>query len=105
MDADEANNSWGKSSVVTFNSADVKPADLDKFLGEYSSTGVPVKITFTKEGNVLVADVTGQGKVNLTQTDVNRFEFAEAGAVFEFTPGKPEFVLEQGGGKYTFTKK
>jgi len=105
MDADESNNSWGKSSAVVFNSANVKPEDLDKFLGEYSSAGVPIKITFGKEGNVLVADITGQGKLNLTQTAVNKFEFTEAGAVFEFTPGKNEFVLEQGGGKFTFTKK
>jgi hypothetical protein len=54
---------------------------------------------------VLVADVTGQGKVNLTQTGPNKFEFTAAGALFEFTLGKPEFALTQGGGKFTFTKK
>ncbi|MBK8497121.1 MAG: hypothetical protein IPL50_20565 [Chitinophagaceae bacterium] len=59
---------------------------------------------FSREGNILVADVTGQGKVKLTQTDINKFEYAEAGAVFEFAVGKPEFDLKQGGGKFTFTK-
>ncbi len=105
MDADESNNSWGKSNGPVFNSAGVKPEDLDKFLGEYASTGVPFKITVTRDGKILIADITGQGKINLTQTDTNKFEFAEAGAVFEFTPGKNEFILSQGGGKFTFTKK
>lgn len=105
MDADVTNNTWGKSNDVVFNPASVKTEDLDKLLGEYASSGVPFKITLSREGKTLVADVTGQGKVNLTQTAENKFEFAEAGAVFEFTPGKPEFVLAQGGGKYTFTRK
>lgn len=105
MDADPSNNNWGKSATPEFNTAAVKPEDLNKFLGEYASDKIPIKITFSKEGNILIADVTGQGKVNLTQTAANKFEFTEAGAVFEFTPGKNEFVLSQGGGKYTFTKK
>ena len=105
MDADESNNSWGKSNDPVFNSAAVKPQDLDKLAGEYSSEGVPIKITISRDGKNLVADITGQGKINLAQTDTNKFEFTEAGAVFEFTPGKNEFVLKQGGSKYTFTKK
>lgn len=105
MDADGTNNSWGKSSDIVFNASAVKPEDLDKFLGEYASTAIPIKITFSKEGNILIADVTGQGKISLTQTAGNKFEFSEAGAVFEFTPEKNEFVLAQGGGKFTFTRK
>ena len=105
MDADMSNNSWGKSNDIVFDPAAVKTEDLDKLLGEYTSAGVPFKITLSRDGKTLIADVTGQGKVNLAQTAENKFEFAEAGAVFEFTAGKAEFVLVQGGGKYTFTKK
>ena len=100
-----SNNIWGKSNDIIFNPAAVKTEDLDKLLGEYTSAGVPFKITLSRDGKTLIADVTGQGKVNLAQTAENKFEFAEAGAVFEFTAGKAEFVLVQGGGKYTFTKK
>lgn len=105
MDADMTNNSWGKSNDAVFNPASVKTEDLDKLLGEYTSAGIPFKITLSRDGRILIADVTGQGKVNLVQTAENKFEFTEAGAVFEFTAGKTEFVLAQGGGKYTFTKK
>ena len=105
MDADPSNNNWGKPATPEFDAAKVKPEDLDKFLGEYISDKIPVKIIFSKEGNILIADVTGQGKVNLVQTAANKFEFTAAGALFEFTPGKTEFVLTQGGGKYSFTKK
>ena len=105
MDTDESNNSWGKSNDPIFNPATVKPEYLDKISGEYSTTALPIKITFSREGNVLVADVTGQGKVKLTQTEVNKFEYTEAGAVFEFAADKNEVTLSQGGGKFTFTKK
>ncbi|MEO7308424.1 MAG: hypothetical protein ABIR78_12195, partial [Ferruginibacter sp.] len=105
MDADMTNNSWGKSNDIVFNPASVKTEDLDKLVGEYTSTGVPFKITLSRDGRILIADVTGQGKVNLTQTAENKFEYTEAGAVFEFASGKTEFVLAQGGGKYSFTKK
>ncbi len=105
MDADETNNSWGKSSEKKFDAKSIKPESLDKILGVYSSTIVPLKITFTREGNVLVADVEGQGKQNLTQTADNTFEMAAAGAVFVFAANSKEFVLRQGGGEYTFTKQ
>ena len=105
MDADMKNNTWGTSNDIVFNPASVKTTDLDKLTGDYASTTAPFKITLSREGKTMVADVTGQGKVNLLQTAENKFEFTEAGAVFEFTAGKPEFVLTQGGGKYTFTKQ
>ncbi|MBK6636160.1 MAG: hypothetical protein IPG38_19460 [Chitinophagaceae bacterium] len=60
MDADESNNSWGKSNDLVFDATAVKPGDLDKFLGEYASAALPIKIMFSREGNILVADVTGQ---------------------------------------------
>ncbi|MBK8610527.1 MAG: M1 family metallopeptidase [Chitinophagaceae bacterium] len=105
MDADESNNSWGKSNDLVFDPTAVKPGDLDKFLGEYASAALPINITFSREGNILFADVTGQGKVKLTQTGANKFEYVDDGAVFEFTEDKPEFVLKQGGVKFSFTKK
>jgi Peptidase family M1 domain len=115
MDADETN-SWGKAKAVTavttvpatepaFDAKTIKTENLDKYLGNYASTAIPIKISFSKEGAVLIADASGQGKINLTQTGVNKFEFADAGVVIEFTPGKNEFVLSQGGGKFTFNKE
>ena len=105
MDADETNNTWGKSSEKKFDAKNIKPESLDKILGIYTSSKVPLKITFTREGNVLIADVEGQGKQNLTQTAEDTFELAAAGVVFVFAANNKEFVLKQGGGEYPFTKQ
>lgn len=105
MDYDDTNNTWGKSDEKVFDASKTKTTDLDKFLGEYSSEKIPVKLTFTKDGNKLSVDIPGQGVLELKQTDTNKFEFAEAGAAFTFAAEKNELTLEQGGGKFLFKKK
>jgi hypothetical protein len=105
MDYDETNNSWGTSATPTFNASKTKTEDLDKFLGEYASTKIPIKLIFTKQGNKLFVDIPGQGVLELEQTSTNKFEFTQAGAIFEFDTAKKELTLEQGGNKYVFTKK
>ena len=105
MDYDESNNTWGKSAKKVFDASKTTAADLDKFLGEYSSELIPIKLTFTKAGNKLSVNIPSQGILDLEQTDVNKFEFAAAGAVFTFTAEKNELTLEQGGGKFLFKKK
>ena len=74
-------------------------------MGEYGSEKIPVKLTFTKAGNKLNVDIPGQGILELKQTDTNKFEFVEAGAVFTFAPDKNELTLLQGGGNFLFKKK
>lgn len=105
MDADESNNTWGKSNDKVFDPKKVLPESLDKLLGLYASPQVPLKITFSRDGNILIGDVEGQGKQRLSQTSENTFEMAAAGAVFVFDANNKEFVLKQGGGEYTFSKK
>ena len=100
MDADEKNNTWGTSSA--------KPApivNLDKYLGVYASKDIPLKITFTKDGNTLEAEATGQDKFQLTNTGKDTFSFEAAGLVITFDTGKNEMNLKQGGGSYNFTKE
>ena len=105
MDYDEKNNTWGKSNEKVFDASKTSAADLEKLLGSYNSEAIPIVLTFTKTGNKLSVDVPGQGILELKQTDVNKFAFEEAGAVFTFTPEKNELTLEQGGGKFNFKKK
>ena len=80
------------------------PKDLDKFLGMYSCPGVPFKITLTKKRSTLYGQVSGQQAVPLEAVAENIFKLEIAGAVIRFNPARKEFILEQGGRKYTFTK-
>lgn len=80
-------------------------ADLDKYLGIYSSDKIPLKITISKDNITLIAQATGQSSFPLEATDKDKFEFDQAGVVLEFNPAEKVMVLKQGGGEFTFKKE
>ena len=97
---------YGKSfAIPTFNAIQLKSEDLDKYLGEYSSTELPLKIIITKDNSKLLAQATGQSAFPLDPTEKDKFEFLTAGIKLEFKPTENQMMLNQGGRKFTFTKK
>jgi hypothetical protein len=102
MDANEKDNTWGtkKEKVVVLSSK-----DLDKYLGVYSSKQIPVKITFTKVADKLMAEATGQGVIELKPLGNDSFGFEQAGLTIVFDTSKNEMTLKQGGGSFLFTKE
>jgi D-alanyl-D-alanine carboxypeptidase len=61
------------------------PAEiLDKYTGIYSAPEFPMKVTITRENNMLIAQATGQSSFPLEATDFNKFKFDAAGIVIEF---------------------
>lgn len=88
-----------------FRSFSVSSEDLDKYLGVYSSSQIPIKITFTKSKNILLAQATGQPLISLDAKAKDIFKFDQAGVVFEFNPTDNSMILKQGGGQFTFTKE
>ena len=87
-----------------FGKIELKPEDLDKFLGTYASKEIPPKISISKEGKTLIAQVTGQPVIPLETTSENIFTFDQAGITIEFFPSKNELVLKQGGKEFLFAK-
>ncbi|PZD79635.1 serine hydrolase [Mesonia sp. K7] len=92
-------------SIPTFKEYDILPEELDQYLGLYSSKEFPLKITITKENNVLYAQATGQSSFPLDAIDKHKFSFDLAGIVLSFNPDEHSLILEQGGGKYKFMKE
>jgi D-alanyl-D-alanine carboxypeptidase len=94
-------------SIPTFNTPPVflKTEDLDKYLGVYSSTQIPLKITITKDNTTLISQATGQSSFPLEATGKDKFEFDPAGIKVEFNPDKNEMTLKQGGETVLFTKE
>jgi hypothetical protein len=82
----------------------LKTEELDKYLGEYSSTQIPLKITITKDKSTLFAQATGQSAFPLEAIDKDKFQFEQAGIEIEFNTEKNEFTLKQGGGSFLFSK-
>jgi D-alanyl-D-alanine carboxypeptidase len=80
-------------------------ADLDRYAGTYASPSIPLKITFTKDGNTLIGQAVGQQPIPLEPVSLGIFKFDPAGIVAEFDAAKPTFTLKQGGGTFVFTKE
>ena len=78
--------------------------DLDRYLGNYSSLRVTLKISITKKGNTLIAQATGQPAFVLKPLDKDKFGYALAGIVIQFKPLFNELVLKQGTESLPFTK-
>jgi len=91
--------------IPEFKTFNVTSEELDKYLGVYSSSQLPLKITITKEGKTLIAQATGQPSFPLEATEKDKFKFDQAGVVLEFNPSENKMILKQGGGQFTFTKE
>jgi D-alanyl-D-alanine carboxypeptidase len=94
-------------SIPTFNppSITLRTENLDKYLGVYSSTQIPLKITITKDNTTLISQATGQSSFPLEATENDKFKFEPAGIIMEFNPDKNEMILKQGGQTVVFTKE
>jgi D-alanyl-D-alanine carboxypeptidase len=91
--------------IPTFKSVSLTAADLDLFLGNYTSTEIPLKITISRKENKLFAQATGQASFPLEATSANTFQFEQAGIVLEFNADKKQMTLKQGGKEYPYTKE
>ena len=91
-------------SLPSFYAVELTSADLDKYLGSYSNSEMPIKIVITKDSLSLKAQASGQQSFSLDATGKDTFEFSAAGVKIEFIPEKKLLILMQGGGKFTFTK-
>ncbi len=91
--------------IPVFIKYNLKPEDLDKYLGTYASEQVPLKITFTKAGSTLIAQGTDQPAFPLEATEKDKFKFDQAGAEFQFNPAEKTMILLQGGGQIKFKKE
>lgn len=89
-------------NIPDFKSYELTSQDLDKYLGVYSSTQIPLKITITKDNKTLFAQATGQSSFPLQATEMDKFKFDQAGIVLEFKPTEKTMILKQGGGQFTF---
>ena len=94
-----------KIIVTTAKKAVYSDKELNQFLGVYSAENFPMKVTITKENNVLYAQATGQDKFPTEALENNIFTFDLAGIKLIFNPDKNEMILEQEEDKTLFKKE
>jgi Peptidase family M1 domain len=98
-DVNSVNNDWSNAKNVT-----EKAANFDAYLGNYSSTQAPIKISFKQEGDNLMLNATGQPSAPLVDDGNGKFSFARAGLSVQFNEQKTGFVLGYGGQNFEYTK-
>jgi CubicO group peptidase (beta-lactamase class C family) len=97
---------WNKPfQIPAFESVDVSPEVLDKYVGVYSIPGVPVKFTVTRNDATLFVQMTGQSAIPLEAMGQDKFGIESAGIVFEFDAAKNQMIQKRGGRERVFTKE
>lgn len=76
---------------------------LQKYVGTYASTDIPIKITISVKEGELIAQATGQPTFTLTPNSDTEFVFQTAGIEMVFDKNK--FTLKQGGQKFNYTRE
>lgn len=91
--------------IPDFKAFKVDAGTLEKYVGVYASTQIPLKITITRNNETLVAQATGQAAFPLEATAADKFKFEQAGVVMEFNAVEKSMVLKQGGGVFNYKKE
>lgn len=91
--------------IIIAKTIQLTSADLDKYLGVYSTKDFPLKITVSKKDTILYTQATGQGEIPLDAYEDHTFKFDPANIKIVFDVEKKSFLLTQSGMKITFTKE
>jgi D-alanyl-D-alanine carboxypeptidase len=91
--------------IPDFRSVTLNPEELQKYLGSYVSKQIPLRIAFTRKGNKLISQATGQMPFELEAMGSHKFKFERAGILIEFKPDSNQMLLKQGGGTFLFSKE
>jgi len=98
-DVNDENNEWTDAK----NGVD-KSVGLDAYVGDYSSTKIPIKINITNEDDSLVINTPGQPSAPLDDKGNGKFTMDQAGLVVQFNAAKDGFTLMISGQSFEFTK-
>jgi len=101
-DVNIKNNVWTSTDLA--NAPVEKAVNLDAYLGNYSTTGAPIKINFTKDNDNLVMKATGQPSTPLANEGNGKFTLEQVGLIVQFHEGKSGFTLTYGGQNFEYTK-
>jgi CubicO group peptidase (beta-lactamase class C family) len=91
--------------IPTFETIVVSPDVLDRYVGVYSSPGLPARFTITREGSTLYVRPGNQTPAALEATAEHRFQLLGGSVVFEFNAATGSMILKRGGAPIVFTKE
>jgi len=83
----------------------VNKAELEQYVGIYSSPAVPIKMDIFLQGETLYGQGTGQQKFPLEAYEKHKFRFEPAMLEIVFDPTKSELKILQGGGEVIMNRE
>ena len=97
---------WNRPfQIPTFDTLEIRPEVLDRYVGVYSTPGVPLTYTFTREGTTLFVQLPGGAPLRLEATAEDKFKIDPPGIFFEFDAAKGQVTWKRGNGVRVFTKE
>jgi CubicO group peptidase (beta-lactamase class C family) len=91
--------------IPAFETINVSPEVLDRYVGVYSNAQTPLKLTITRDGSTLLAQPNGQSTFPLEATAQDRFKIESREIVLEFDAAKNQMTFKRGGQQLVFTKE
>lgn len=79
--------------------------ELDNYIGVYSTDSFPLELTISRNGNVLIAQGTGQPSFPLECVGKYKFKFDQARLELEFIPAENKMILKQNGMTFDMKRK
>lgn len=102
-DGNATNNKWTADPAAA-NASNTPPANLDPFLGVYTNSEMPFKITISKKDNGLFVQLADQPAMPLTFLNGTTYTANDGNVEFQFVADKKELILSGGGESFTFKK-
>lgn len=90
--------------LPSFREIKLSPELLKSYTGEYSSKGLPIKITVTEDNGQLKAQAEGQSSFPLQAVSADTFRFDAAGIKIVFKPEAAQMLFGQRGKSFVFSK-
>lgn len=91
--------------IPVFDAYKVTTAELQQYVGVYSSKEIPLVITISNKDNVLLAYPEGQQVFTMDATGKDLFNHEATGVSLEFKPAEKQMILKQGGQTILFTRQ
>jgi D-alanyl-D-alanine carboxypeptidase len=95
-------------TIPEFKEITLNATDLNKYVGKYSSTQIPIKIAITEKNKTLYAQAAGPGAfpraLPLEAKGAHKFTYSVYDITLQFDTAKNSFSLIQGGSTNLFTK-
>ena len=99
-DVNDENNVWSAAK----NGVEKADVGVGAYIGDYSSTKIPIKVNFTDEDDSLVINAQGQPSTPLEDKGNGKFTMDQAGLIIQFNAEKTGFTMSISGQNFEFTK-